>query len=271
MVAIAAVTLAQAPLPDTSAFLRQAVDALREDGRLQEQFTYIEESRDVTISRLGKVTVGPMQRFEVFPSSEPGGTYKRLVAVDGVPLSPEELAKEDEKRREDLRKAAERRLKESPSERDRREREEEKARRERDRLIDDAAAIFEPTIEARELIEGEPVIRVALRPRPDARPQTREGGWARSFAGRVWFAERNHQLVRAEFEAERDVAIGWGIVGRIHRGTRLSLVRRRFGDVWLPGRFTLEASGRTLLFRKFDVVVERRYSGYRRLETEAAR
>jgi hypothetical protein len=269
VVAIAAVTLAQAPLPDTSAFLRQAVDALREDGRLQEQFTYIEESRDVTISRLGKVTVGPMRRFEVFPSSEPGGTYKRLVAVDGVPLSPEELAKQDEERREDLRKA-ERHLKESPSERARREREREKARRERDRLIDDAAAIFEPTVEAREWIEGEPVIRVALRPRPDARPQTREGGWARSFAGRVWFSERNHQLVRAEFEAERDVAIGWGIVGRIHRGSRLSLVRRRFQHVWLPGRFTFEASGRTLLFRKFDVVVERTYSGYRRLETEAA-
>ena len=69
------------------------------DYELQTSYTYLEKRRDVKLSKFGKVTVGPMRTFEVYPSKQPGRTYKRLVAIDGKPLDPAELARRDEAHR----------------------------------------------------------------------------------------------------------------------------------------------------------------------------
>ena len=68
-------------------------------------------------STCGKVSAGPVKTYEVYPSVEPGNTYKRLVAVDGVPLKPEELARGDRIHREDVLREAARRERETPQER----------------------------------------------------------------------------------------------------------------------------------------------------------
>ena len=38
---------------------------------------------------------GPVKVYEVYPSEEPGNTWKRLVSVDGKPLRAAELEKND--------------------------------------------------------------------------------------------------------------------------------------------------------------------------------
>jgi hypothetical protein len=63
--------------------------------------------------------------------------------------------------------------------------------------------------------------------------------------------------------AVSDVTIGWGIIGRLHAGSRLAFDRRRFANAWLPASVTYEASGRTLLFRPFEFAVTTTYSDYR--------
>ena len=55
---------------------------------MQQNFNYVERRRDVKFSALGKVSVGPLRTFEVFPSAEPGRTYKRLIAIDGTAARP---------------------------------------------------------------------------------------------------------------------------------------------------------------------------------------
>ena len=64
--------------------------------------------------------------------------------------------------------------------------------------------------------------------------------------------------------AASDVTIGWGVVGRIHRGTRVLYARRWFENAWLPAETTYEASGRTLIFRPFQFKVTTTYSDYQR-------
>jgi hypothetical protein len=260
-----------APLPDAQAFFGQVVKALRADARLQAEYTYIERRRDVEISRLGKVTVGPLETFEVYPSIQPGRTYKRRIAVDGKPLSPDELAAADEEHRRELAREEEKRERESPGDRATREAREADARDWREEILDDALAVFEPTIVGRERIGGEPVVKVRLAPRAQARTKTREGGWMKQFAGYAWFSEHNHQVVRVQMEARDDVSVGWGIVGRLHKGSRIEMSRRKVGDNWLPSRFTFEGSGRTLLFRKFDVSIERTYSNFTKVGASASR
>jgi hypothetical protein len=246
------------PLPDVAVLTRQVREAIRLDYELQKQFTYREHRRDVKISKLGKVTVGPLRTFEVYPSRDPGKTYKRLIAVDGKPLDPEELARLDAERQRDLARA------ETEAQRAKRLQEKEAERRERKAILNDAMAVFEPTLVGRESFEGHTVIVATLKPRPDVHVSTREGRWFKHFEGRAWIAESDHQVARLEMRAADDVSIGWGIIGRVYEGSRFVFSRRKIEDTWLPAEVIFEASGRTLLFRKFELNAVTTYSDYRR-------
>ena len=252
--------------PDSGVFIRQVRDAVRLDYELQSQFTYTEERRDVRVSRLGKVEVSPLRRFQVFPSSQPGRTYKRLIAVDGKPLSPEELARRDCEHEQHLAELAERQRRETPQARAERLEEVREELARRDAILDDVLAVFEPAFEGRELIDGQEVFVIGLTPREHARVTTREGGWLKNFAGRVWIAEADRQIVRVDLHAEDDVTMGWGILGRVHEGSRFMFARRRVGNAWLPAEVVLDASGRTLLFRRFDIDLVTTYSNYERIQ-----
>lgn len=253
-----------APFPDPAEFARRAREALRLDYEIQQNFTYVERRRDVKISRLGKASIGPLRTFEVYPSEEPGRTYKRLIAVDGKPLSPEELARRDAEHRRDLEREAAKRARESPSERAGRLEEEAEERQRREAILDDVVAVFRATFVGRETIDGRRVLVATLEPRENPTPKTREGRWMTHFQGQVKVDEQDYQVVALDMRAVSDITIGWGIVGRLHKGSRLVFERRRFDNAWLPASVTYEASGRTLLFRPFDFAVTTTYSDYRR-------
>ena len=268
MVAVCLPLSAQAPaadLPDSAIFLGKVRDSIRQDDDLQQDFMYLEERRDVKISKLGKLEVGPRRTFEVYPSSTPGGTYKRLIAVEGKPLDAAELARRDREHQEDLRKAAEREKRETASQRAERLEQAAEEERERRAIIEDGLGVFAATIVRREMLDGHPVIVIALNPRPDARVATREGRWMKQFAGTAWVSEDDYEIVKIDMHAKDDVTIGWGLLGRIHEGSRFIFQRRKVDNVWLPAQITFDASGRTLLLRKFQLNVVTTYSGYKRI------
>ena len=246
---------------DTDAFMKKVRDVIRLDYELQKEFTYLERRRDIRVSPLGKVTVGPVRTFQVFPSAVPGRTYKRLIAVDGKPLDAAELARRDAERQKSL---AEMRT-ESPRERAERLEEEAKEQRERNAVLDDALAVFQVALVERRVVEGQPLLIGNVTPRPHARVSTREGKWMKQFAGEVWISESDHQIARVDMRAMDDVSIGWGIVGRVHKGSRFIFGRRKVEDTWLPSEVTFDATGRTLLFRRFEVHTTTTFSDYRRI------
>jgi hypothetical protein len=254
------------PFPDPVVFARQVRAAMEEDEELARHFSYTETRRDVRVSRLGKVEVGPERTFEVYPSSIPGRTYKRLIAIDGKALAPDELARRDREHQERLARLADRRARESAKDRARRLEEEAEDAREREAIVADAFAVFQPAFVGRETLDGHELLVVALSPREDARVATREGRWMQRFEGRAWVSEADHRIVRLEMRARDDVSIGWGILGRIHEGSRLVYTRRKFQGAWLPAQLIFDATGRTLLFRTFDLDLVTTYSGYKRVE-----
>ena len=101
-------------------------------------FNYIEQGRDVDISMLGKISVGPMQTFEV-RQDPPGGAWRRLIAVDGKPLdtAPNWRGRDDEHRKKVERDGPKRRVQRTV----RLKREAEELR-ERDEILDDAERVF---------------------------------------------------------------------------------------------------------------------------------
>jgi hypothetical protein len=255
---------AEAPPPPAEEFARRVRQALRLDYQVQSSFTYRERRRDIKLSKLGKVTIGPLRTFEVFPSDRPGGTYKRLVEVDGKPLTADQLATGDAEHARDLRETEARERRESAPERARRLEKAAGEQREREAILADAIAVFAPTFVGRESIDGERVLVADLKPRADARVVTREGRWMKRFAGRIWVAEADYQVVKLDMRAFDDITIGWGVVGRAHKGSRFYISRRRFENAWLPAEITYEASGRTLLFRPFQFSATTTFSDYKR-------
>ena len=225
--------------------------------------TYVEQRRDIDISMLGKVTVGPLRTFEVVASPAPGRTYKRLVAINGEPLDEQELARRDAEHERHLREAARRTERESPRERADRLRAEAEERRDTDAILDDAVTVFAPVFAGREVIDGRHVLVVDLHPREDVEPATRQGRWMKHFRGRIWVDNADYEIVRLDMHAFRDITVGWGVIGRINEGSRIVFSRRRRADRWVPAELSYEASGRTLLVRPFRFAITTTYSDYK--------
>jgi hypothetical protein len=243
--------------PDVDALARKVRDVMRTEYAGPVRFNYTEEGRDVDVSMLGGVSIGPMQRFEV-RQEPPGEAWRRLVAVDGKPLDAAELARLDAEHR----KKVERLRSETPRQRAARLKEEADELRERDEILDDAERVFAFSYLGRELIDGQPVVVVNLTPRPNARVTTSDGQRMKQFAGRMWLSDGYH-IARVRLHAVDSVSVGWGVVARVDPGSGFDFVRKNFAGAWVASELTIEGSGRTLLFRKFEIKTVTKYSGHR--------
>jgi hypothetical protein len=269
--ATAAAPPTDAPLPDVNAILEKVKSRIRLDRELQSQYTYLEKRRDVKLSKLGKVTVGALRTFEVYPSTKPGRTYKRLVEIDGKRLDAAELERRDSAHRQHLLDMVEQEKNETPEMRKKREQQEAKDLREQRELIDDAFAIFEVKLTGREMLNGQRMIAATLTPRQNVKTKSDEGKWMKRFKGRAWVSDDDWQVAKVEMEALDDISIGWGLVGRVHQGSKFTFTRTKVNDeVWLPVEMKFEASGRTLMFRKFQIFTVTSYSDYKKFNVDTS-
>jgi hypothetical protein len=260
-------TAADAALPDVNTVLTAVRGRLQLDRELQQQYTYLERRRDVKVSKLGKVFVGPLRTFEVYPSAKPGRTYKRLVAVDGTPLPRADLERRDAEHRAHVLAMVEQEQHETAEQKEKRQKKEAEDLREQKALIDDAFAVFDVKLTGREMLDGHRVIAGTLTPRPNAKTRTDEGKWMKKFRGRAWVSADDYQVVKVEMEAIDDISIGWGIIGRVHDGSRFTFTRTKVNEeIWLPAEAKFEASGRTLLFRKFQIFTVTSFSDYKKFD-----
>jgi hypothetical protein len=259
------------PLPDLDAFVKKVKDRIRLDSELQVDYTYVEKRRDVKVSKLGKVAVGPLRTFEVYPSNKPGRTYKRLVAIDGKPLDPAELERRDQAHREHMIALATQEQNETPAEKAKRLEKDAKEKREMNDVIDDAFAVFAIKVEGREVRDGHKVIVASLTPRKEAKTKSEVGDWLKKFKARAWVAEDDAQLVHIEAIAIDDITLGWGLVGRVHDGSKFTFTRKKVNnEVWLPAEATFEASGRSLVFRSFQISTTTTYSDYKKFSVDTS-
>jgi hypothetical protein len=248
------------PLPDQDHFVAEVRARLRMDRALQANYTFIERRQEIEIGKLGKVSAGVTKTYEVYPSANPGFTYKRLIAVNGTPISPAELARNDEKHRHDLEHVAS-----SPSERAKQQQDIEKNRREEREAIDELFHVYDIRLVGRETLAGYPTIMGTLEPRPDYQPRSDDGRMMKRFRGRVWAHEFDYQIVKVDLESVEDVTIGWGLLARLRKGAKVTLQRTKVNDeIWLPASLRVVGTGRTLIFRGFQIDSLTEWTGYKK-------
>lgn len=247
---------------DPAQLLERVKANLRRERELLLEYAYRERRRAIKVSPFGKVSVGDEELYEVYPSSDPDVPRRVLVAVNGRPLTPEEQAAWLASHGGDGRE-------EGPRARQDRLRREAEARRKAQERFEDAFRVFRFELGGQEMLDGRLARLVLVRPRPEARTVSDAGRWMKKFEGRAWVSEAEAELLRLELVAVDTIWIGLGIVGRVHQGTRLTYIRRpAAGGVWFPAHARIQARGRTLLFRSFEVDSATEWFDYRRHEPD---
>ena len=240
----------QRPLPDPQVFLQEVRKHLETDDERQSGYMYVEKRRQQSLDKAGRPTGESLKVFESYPALPGERRWSRLIAEDGRPVPPAELAKADRERQQHAEEYARTLAKDPAKEREKLERERARDRRERAESIDEVFRVFDIRMLGREALEGHDTIAFSLTPRPGVKPRTRDGGIMRNFSGRAWISESDYELVRLDVEAIDTVSFGLGLLARVHKGSQASFSRRKVNDeAWLPAMATYTASARVALVK----------------------
>ncbi|MGH9317100.1 MAG: hypothetical protein ACRD1P_08340 [Thermoanaerobaculia bacterium] len=256
---------AEKPLPDATVFLEGVRETLRSDRLLLADYTFTEKRTDTRLDSKDKVKKTTSEVYEVYPSSKPGKMYYRLIARDGRPRDPKELAEEN--RKQDV-KAEKRRLeleRETPEERERRLTKEQEELRQEKEVIDELFRMDEITVVGRETVGGRSAVLVRFRPRPGYRPQTEGGKVLQKLAGSAWIDEEERQLARIDAELLESLPVGPGGIFRLQKGAHAFYERRKInGEVWLPADAHFAGAAKFLFFVLGRIDARFDYSDYRK-------
>lgn len=260
------------PAASPSLLERVRANLARDDER-QALVGYLLKRRSYEVSGLGKLENGDERVYEHIPSAdEPSGYYRRLIAVNGRPLSPEQVRVREEERRRNAAERQRARSAETAGQRATRLREEAENRRQQQARLDDAFGVFSYHVRGHEFVDGAMRLAIGLAPRPDAPTHSDIGRHLKKLKGTAWVDEDAGELVRLEMEAFDTISLGLGFIGRLQPGSRGVYRRAPVAEGWwMPVEVRFHGAGRTLLFRSFAIDTYALYSDFRRSGTPRSR
>jgi hypothetical protein len=228
--------LASATPPDVKTTISRSVEANHVDFAASPHFNHKEEEDFGNGSKTYQITMID------------GSPYRRLIAVNGKPLPPDqanqELQKEAAARRE--------RRSESPSARSARMAKYERARLRDNAMMSQLTEAFDFTFEGEDTVRGFRVFILNAKPKPDYQPPNRDCEVLPGMEGKLWIDQKSFQWVQVKAEVIRPVSIA-GYLAQVEPGTRFELEKDPVGDgtVWLVSHFRMQASAKVLfLFNK---------------------
>jgi hypothetical protein len=259
------------PLPDRDPFLAEVRKRLKSDDRLQSQYTFTEHQVRVDFDGDARPEKKTSKTFEVYPSVDGSPSYRRLIAMNDVPVPLKKVEEADRKHREDMQAWVRARQHETDRDRAERERKERADQQEEARVIDDIARVYDIRLVGREIIRSRPAIVMTLVPRPGVQPLQPQSAPMTKLRGRAWVDEQDCEVVRVQLESTDAISFGWGLLARVQKGTTLSFERRKVNDeVWLPARVAAHPKARIALLKRLDAEIVSDYSEYRKFTVDTA-
>ena len=259
------------PLPDQEGFLREARTRLQTDSSLQSSYIYLETRREQKLDGRGRVQEESVKVFESHPGLPGEERWDRLISENGRPRPASDLEKELRDRQKKAEALAREATEQPAKQQARQQREHAEQRREFDAVIDDLFLVYDIRMERRESLNGHETIVFSLKPRPKAKPRTREGSQMRKFVVHAWVSESDKELVRLDAEAIDTLSMGFGLLARLHKGAKLSFLRTKVNDeVWLPSRVIYSGSARVGLVAVLRRSGTSEFSGYRKFSVDTS-
>jgi hypothetical protein len=232
---------AAADEPTAPEIIRRSVEANERDWKAGPSYSH--QERDVETKSEEKTD----RTWEVFLMD--GSPYRRLVAVDGSPLSPARQKQEEAREGRELA----RRRAETAEEREQRI---QKYRREREQdhiLMTQMAAAFDFTVTGQETLSGHPVYVLSAEPKRDYQPPNHEAKVLTGMRGKLWVDKTGFHWAKVQAEVVHTVTFA-GFVARVGPGTRFVLEKEPVNDppgnsqIWQPKRFEDDVVASILLW-----------------------
>ena len=268
---VAALVAQERPLPDQESFLREARTRLQTDSSLQSSYIYLETRREQKLDGRGRVQEESVKVFESYPGLPGEERWDRLISENGRPRPASDLEKELRDRQKKAEALAREATEQPAKLQARQQRESAEQRREFDAVLDDLFLVYDIRMERRELLDGHETIVFSLKPRPKAKPRTREGSQMRKFVVHAWLSESEKELVRLDAEAIDTLSMGFGLLARLHKGSKLSFLRTKVNDeVWLPSRVTYIGSARVGLVAVLRRSGSSEFAAYRKFSVDTS-
>ena len=256
------------PLPELQPFLAEFRKSLHTDDLLLSDYTFTEKRTSIQLDSDRKPKNKKVNLFQVFPGSCERPGYRRQIVKDGVPVSEKELAKQDREHQKRL-ESGEKGGRRGPPWRRRNTASNCDAKSNDEKIMDDLFGLYDMRIVGRETIGGHSTVLVEFKSRPDYKTKTRQGGIMKHVAGRAWVSEDDHQLARLDAEVIDDISIGFGMLAKLKKGTRIFAERQKFNDeVWLPARAEVSLGARLFIFKGLNVQEVVEYSDHKKFTVD---
>jgi hypothetical protein len=270
---------------DIPALLRDLSKNQEDDDKRINDYTFTQKVTEREVNDKGQVKKEKVSVFEIFPIADYGWVEK-LVVENGVPLSPERMAKEEKRVADELEKAE----REAPKLKQKREqkRAERRAKRraksadksksggEAGEEDDDdveistflrACEFFSPR---REHFRERDVIVFDFRPRAGFKPSNTGETIVSKLSGVIWIDPAEREVMRLEARLVDSFKMGGGLVASIKPGSAFVFERTRLPEgVWMPVFSQVNASARLFLFAGMSINETREFSDYKRFSTKS--
>ncbi len=248
-----------AQTPDAKELIRQAFERDENIFDTRRDYTYVEHQTMRNFDSKGKVTSTERETHEIlYLSGEP---YEKLIAKDGKQLSAKDAKREDEK----LEREAAKRKREA----ERGNKSQEKERAERRKTAREVSAAFDFKIAGTESVGGLATWMVDATPRKGYQPKTRDGKIFMKTSGRMWIAQEEGRLAKAEIRVDDTISFGLFLF-RLKPGARINFERTLVAPtVWLPKHVFVKGEAKLGMIKTFRTEIEIDYSDYRRFQTDS--
>lgn len=248
---------------DARQIMVRAVDMYHKDTEAARNYTFLQREVESDLDGSGKPKNTEIRTWDV--TLQEGSPYRRLVARNDQPISPEEQKQEADK----LQWSIEQRRKETPEQRDLRIANWRRREQRRSGPVKELPDAFDFQLVREETLNRAETWVIDATPKPGYKPRSTATSFFPKVKIRFWIDKREYQCVRAEMETQDTVAFG-GFLVRVARGGRLMLEQTRVNDeVWLPKRFTMEASARLMLVKRYHKALDMTFSDYKKFQTDS--
>jgi hypothetical protein len=248
---------------DSREIVRRALELDARNSKLAQNYTFLQRQETRELDRSGKVRSRKIETWDI--TLLEGSPYKRLVARDDRPLTPEEQQREEER----LRWSLEERRKETSEQKERRMAEwhhREQRRREPFHEILDAFD-FAPAVE--EVLNGREVYRIDGTPKPGYKPKSTFAAFLPRVKLRLWIDSHDFQGARIEIEAIDAISFA-GFLVKLEKGSRITVQQTRVNDeIWLPRSVSITAAARLLMVKSLNREMEYSFSEYKKFQTDS--
>ena len=201
------------------------------------------------VERFQDFTAGPNPQtiedkvYRVVPDG--GGTFKILVKDNGTPTDPAEYRRQLQLWDDILQRMSQPNDSKAKAAREKYE----KRQRDRSEFVDAAGSAYIVKWVDRETRDGRQCDVYDLTPNPDFHPHSMFQSALAHVTAKIWVDHDTNELVRGEAHVLSDISFGGGLLGKLYRGSLVSLEQAEVAPgIWLPTRTEYAFTGRKFLF-----------------------